>query len=343
MRIFLSWSGPLSHKVALELYDWLPQVIQVIEPFISSEGIEKGTRWGNEIAQNLESLDVGILCLTRENIHAPWLNFEAGALSKSLNESRVIPFLFAMERSDVTWPLAQFQSTIYEKNDIQKMLLTIARIAKEPRLNEAVILRSFEQWWPTLEGKLSNLSTQASLAVGDESKLNPRRTDDILEELLELARSQERSLNEIGSSLLGDTRRTSRPTIDVVDLLTLPSFRHLRSEIVRIQRTLSKPATNRSNAQPTMLIDMLRDTVQRFHQFEREISNIATTDASIHPQSASRPIAPPRRVPTPAQPDEQENMPPIARAPQRPQTTAQQPSQPQDDDFDSDLDDVPFD
>lgn len=148
IKIFLSWSGELSQKVALAVYDWLPQVIQVVEPFISSESIDKGTRWGNEIAQNLSALDVGIFCLTRQNVGAPWINFEAGSLAKSLDDSRVMPLLFAMDRSEVPWPLAQFQSTLCEKDDIRKMLMTINRLGKEAKLEEKVIARSFERWWP---------------------------------------------------------------------------------------------------------------------------------------------------------------------------------------------------
>jgi hypothetical protein len=41
MKIFISWSGELSHRVALELRDWLPMVINALEPYVSSKDIEK--------------------------------------------------------------------------------------------------------------------------------------------------------------------------------------------------------------------------------------------------------------------------------------------------------------
>lgn len=110
MKIFISWSGEISHQVAVVLRDWLPLVIQSIEPYVSSEDIDKGARWSSDIATELDDSSFGILCVTEDNFEAPWLNFEAGALGKSVEKSNV-------KRSDVHGPILQFQSTIFEKAD----------------------------------------------------------------------------------------------------------------------------------------------------------------------------------------------------------------------------------
>jgi hypothetical protein len=77
-------------KLAEILNAWLPQVIQAVRPFFTPDDIQKGARWGSEISKELEQTRVGIICLTRANLQAPWLMFEAGALAKSMKESRVV-------------------------------------------------------------------------------------------------------------------------------------------------------------------------------------------------------------------------------------------------------------
>src|ERR1700722_16316228 len=105
MKVFLSWSGETSKRVATTLRDWLPNVIQAIDPWMSSEDIAKGARWSSKIATELATTNAGIVCVTPDNSGAPWLNFEASALSKSVEKEMVCPYLFRMKPSDVTGPL----------------------------------------------------------------------------------------------------------------------------------------------------------------------------------------------------------------------------------------------
>jgi len=121
MKVFISWSGSLSMKVALVLQKWMPRVIQSVEPYVSSENIDKGSRWSLDIAKELQGSVYGILCVTKDNYKAPWLNFEAGALSKELDLSRVCPFLYNIKSSELKGPLLQFQATVFEKEDVYRL------------------------------------------------------------------------------------------------------------------------------------------------------------------------------------------------------------------------------
>jgi len=194
MKIFLSWSGELSHKIAIELRDWLPFVIQSVQPYVSSEDIDKGTRWSIDIAKELEDSSFGILCVTPQNLEAPWINFEAGALSKAFNNSNVSPFLFGLKPSDLKKsPLLQFQSTLYDKKDFVKLVLSINNVLGKDKLDEVKLKKTFDVWWENLKGKLDSYlpeASQATAQTANSEQLNDTIKNDALEEILELTREQ---------------------------------------------------------------------------------------------------------------------------------------------------------
>lgn len=196
MKVFISWSGETSRKVAIVLREWLPSVIQSLEPYVSSEDIDKGARWSTDISSELDQSSYGILCVTRENLEAPWLNFEAGALSKSVDKSRVSPFLFEVRRSEIQGPILQFQSTTFEKDDVKKLVHGLNKAEDSNSLEETRVDQVFDVWWPKLEEALSRVET-ATPSEEKPSKGNRSRqpSSEILEELLELLRQQHRLLN----------------------------------------------------------------------------------------------------------------------------------------------------
>ena len=218
MKVFLSWSGGKSHKVALVFRDWLPSVIQEIEPYVSSEDIDKGARWSTDIAKELEDSTFGILCVTRDNISAPWLTFEAGALSKTMDKAFVSPFLFDIKRSEVDGPILQFQSTIFEKEDVQKLVNTLNKACEKDRLSSERLTKAFDVWYPTLEEELNDLK-DAPAEPGDEpdEALKEADTQEVLEEILELTRINQKLIrNPEGSSAsrLEETRDMVRELLD---------------------------------------------------------------------------------------------------------------------------------
>jgi len=190
MRIFFSWSGERSRQTAEILSQWLKKVIQAVDPWMSHE-MEKGSRWIQEIPMNLETSRMGIICLTNENLESPWLLFEAGALSKT-QEAKVCTFLLDVSHSDVEYPLAQFQHTTFEKDDIKRLVRTVneqVRKEDEHALDDATLDEVFEQWWPNLEKELNLL---LNLQVNPTTKRSER---ELLEEMLEISRRIEAGLN----------------------------------------------------------------------------------------------------------------------------------------------------
>ena len=195
MKVFLSWSGDLSHKTAIVFRDWLPSVIQSIVPYVSSEDIDKGARWSTDIAKELENSTFGILCVTKENVHAPWLTFEAGALSKTMEKAAVSPFLFDIKRSEVSGPILQFQSTIFEKEDIKKLVFSLNKACGTETLSDDRLEKTFSVWYPTLEDQLNNLlRNQPAIPAADPEESPIDSSSEILEEILDLTRNNQKLL-----------------------------------------------------------------------------------------------------------------------------------------------------
>jgi len=189
MKVFISWSGDMSKAVAEALREWLPVVIQAVEPWVSAHDIERGVRWSPALTRELEQTKVGIICLTPDNLKAPWILFEAGALSKTVEASYVCPFLFRVENSDLEGPLAQFQTAKAQKDDTRELMHTINKSLGASALKEGTLDQAFEKWWPDLEDRLHRIPVSSAAASV------PKRTDrQILEEILELVRNAPRTI-----------------------------------------------------------------------------------------------------------------------------------------------------
>lgn len=182
MKIFLSWSGTESKQLAEALRAWLPKVIQASKPWMSDEDIASGARWSNEIAGQLSDSSFGIICVNQANQANAWLQFESGALSKTVNQSFVVPYLHKIEPTEIVGPLSQFQANRTDKDGTLRMLQTINSALPNDRIEKEELEEIFEVWWPKLKDKIESIKT-------DSLPHEPKRTqEEMLEEMLELTR-----------------------------------------------------------------------------------------------------------------------------------------------------------
>lgn len=194
LKVFLSWSGRRSKDCALAFREWLPNVLQNVDPWCSEVDIDKGTRWNDEIAVQLSGSQVGIVFLTPENLTSPWLLFEAGAVAKHTSESYVCTFLLDLQPGGVTYPLATFQTTDgSSKGDVQRLVDSINKRLGDRGLTPDRFATVFEKWWPDLLEKLD-------IAKGDgnpEKTALKRDVSDILEELVVTVRALDRKVSQL--------------------------------------------------------------------------------------------------------------------------------------------------
>jgi hypothetical protein len=182
MNVFLSWSGEPSRLVAEALHDWLPLVIQSLNPWMSKRDIAKGARWSDEIKANLNAGTAGIVCVTPGNMEHAWLLFEAGALAKTLERPMVCTYLHGVTQGELRPPLAEFQATLATHDETKQLMETLNKALGDVALSEKRLSDTFDKFWPDLEHKL------AAIDLGPADAAPKRSTRDLTEEILGLVR-----------------------------------------------------------------------------------------------------------------------------------------------------------
>ena len=190
MKVFVSWSGDLSRKIAELLKKWIPCMIQSVEVFFSPEDIEKGDNWDRAISTQLSECKYGIICLTSENTNAPWVNFEAGAIAKTL-DSKVAALMIDIKPSDLRGPLSRYQATKFEKGDFYQLILAINNTL-EVSLEDKILENAFDAMWPALEIEINHILNQFAQKNTKQKKgMNLEQPENApIEEILQLLGKQ---------------------------------------------------------------------------------------------------------------------------------------------------------
>ncbi len=190
MKVFISWSGERSQALAQALREWLPLVLHYVEPWLSEADIAAGERWAEAVAKELEASNFGIICVTHENVGSQWVLFEAGALAKSMQGSKVIPLLLDLDFRDITGPLAQFQAKKVEKSGLSEVIHSINQAANQA-VPEAREKQLFDALWPEFEKAVTAIPKQAAATK------HTRPQHEVLEELVASVRSLDSRFREV--------------------------------------------------------------------------------------------------------------------------------------------------
>jgi len=208
MKVFISWSGDYSREIAEAYRKWLPQVLQAARPYFTPSDVDKGARWQSEIAVELEASSYGVFFLTPENLVAPWLMFEAGAISKNVGSSRVTPILFDVDVANVRGPLASFQCMKFAQADLRALTSQMNSLCGDAKLDDSTLQEVYNTYWPKLENTISTIRKRYE-GVKEQ---NPTRSDrDLLEEVLSITRTISRTPSTDRSVALA-----TRPVKDAV-------------------------------------------------------------------------------------------------------------------------------
>lgn len=119
-----------------------------------------------------------------------------------MEKSFVTPFLFDIKRSEVQGPILQFQSTIFQKDDIKKMVKTLNKACGDASILDTRLDKAFDVWYPTLEQSLNELKNNSLITNDSKDDKEETQSSEILEEILELSRDNQKLLRNPDSNLI---------------------------------------------------------------------------------------------------------------------------------------------
>ena len=175
MKVFISWARDTSRQYAKAVAQWLGDTLQTVDPYFTEEAITSGTAWRQDVRKNLEASNFGLACMTSDNLTAPWLLFEAGALSKLVEPAKVCCLLFGVEPEDLPEPLSMFQARHFSKENMLAVARDINAAHAERVLSDALVERAFKRTWPDLDKAAAAVepapATSPPEAVSPEMKM----------------------------------------------------------------------------------------------------------------------------------------------------------------------------
>jgi len=167
MPVFVSWSGDRSGHVASALSVLLKATMPGVPAWTSQQDLDLGHPWHDTLRRVLDTSQYGILCLTPENLNAPWLLFEAGAISKSIEAAHVVPYLLNVKGADLAPPLSLFQGVAADEDGTWRLVKSVASTLARP-LDEAGLRSAFDVHWPAFRDRIAPIRDERSAASARE-------------------------------------------------------------------------------------------------------------------------------------------------------------------------------
>lgn len=157
-RVFISWSGQAAKAVASVLKPCLERLFPGGHFFMSDDEIEVGDRWAAVLDAELEQSDLGIICATSTSVTSPWVIFEAGALAKLKDVSRLCILLIDLPKESLPSPLHRFQCTTLTQDGVLRLVKSIERHLRIRHHHDELSLEEhFVKIWPMLNDTTRSL------------------------------------------------------------------------------------------------------------------------------------------------------------------------------------------
>lgn len=267
MKVFVSWSKN-SRGVGKAVSDAVREIFDpVVETFISQE-ILAGSRGLDTIDGELNDTDFGIICLTRANQTEQWINYEAGALSRQVEDKRTRMGVFLVDlpgAEDVNSPLDIFQCKLATLEGFTDLMVSLNKLG--PELKDSTLDKRIAAAWPDVQKAVEAVAKGEPTPVAKP----PKSRDEKMDEVLGLVKAMEASLGEV-RMMASRSMETSMMVADVVgrNPTRWSPLRPKVSERGGVVRTLGgeEIVTSRPELHPLLdeILEEIRASSPRFSQ-----------------------------------------------------------------------------
>ena len=172
-----------------------------IEYFMSDEDVQPGQRWLRELSNSLDKTDLGILCLTSENISSQWIGFEAGWMAKRLGDGTVFPLLLDTDPEQISGPLSEFQCKRADLKGMQDIAVAINKKLNKS-IKETILERRVRVAMQDFKEQLSSIIQKGRNELRLEYIIidSVSRSEHLLDTALNFVRKARSSLDVLTSS-----------------------------------------------------------------------------------------------------------------------------------------------
>jgi hypothetical protein len=177
MQIFISWSGQTSYRVAILIRDLIRKLLPELELWVSAEDIQDGSRWSPDMIRILEQCIFSIICVDPSNHQLPWLNFELGAIARTIGKWNIKVFLFELRPSELRGPLTQYQPVKVDKNDVMRLLDDLTANFPHIEISHDELKQNLENIWPDFYKAIAQISLDSPKETSDQQQAEDKLAD----------------------------------------------------------------------------------------------------------------------------------------------------------------------
>lgn len=153
MKVFISWSGPVSKNIASKLQRLLVKLPLGLETWMSTD-IRPGAKWRDELESELVNTDFGIVCLTPDNMDSAWLRYETDSLTKMVDKTNVVLILHGVESTSLPSSYRSFQTRAFQRDSIWMLVQQLNDMADDSKQDPFDLEKAFSTVWDGIDQRI---------------------------------------------------------------------------------------------------------------------------------------------------------------------------------------------